>query len=75
MDLGLASFDVEILLTLKIDPESSYKAKAKLCACPFCLCRDGEKEKCTFCVGTGILIKLNKPLPKAKLVFIRGGKS
>lgn len=53
---------------------TAYKAKAKICLCPFCRNLDPDKERCTMCEGSGIIIKLHKPPPELKLVVIPGGK-
>lgn len=64
-------FEVDIRLTLNDQP---YKAKAKICMCPFCRNIEAEKKNCGLCEGQGIIIKLRKMPPIFNPVVIKGGK-
>jgi DnaJ-class molecular chaperone len=71
MDDTRVALEVELELTVL---GKKFIGLGKLTACPFCQNKDGDKEACGMCEGTGIIIKLKKAPQAFKLFVIPGGK-
>lgn len=71
MDLRPPPLEVELELTVF---GFKYTALGRLHVCPFCENKDGEKEACSLCEGTGILIRLKRAPQIFKMFSIKGGK-
>lgn len=67
MNFKSAELEVEIKLTLQ---GNKYRAKAKICLCPFCQNDDGRKDTCDLCGKMGMIIKLKSPPKKYKLKLV-----